>query len=352
MLILNYKDTPNGPPETRWSDANKEAFLKAVHGGKGLVVYHFASARLRQAELGGVREGGRRRLADAGLPRPGARLHRQEDRRQAPDLRGAPGRSSTTRSTSSTQNSMLTPGSEVLATAYSDPSKPRGTGKDEPVIWVNHYGKGRVYENVLGHDTKAMADPNYQNGCAGASSGRPPARPSDRETRREAEGGDSSRTARLQHGAALAARPRTVRRAVRGRARGRTPTSCAAPWPGRGASGRNPENGAIAVLAIHRDRVLVAILQEATCLTVLTWNQFVPRLAEFGRSKLPRKWGRTLRRLTDPSPRNVESGDPEPRLEDSMKDRGTTDNTKYTKNTDGSRRRRSIGWPNLDLDRR
>ncbi len=57
---------------------------------------------------------------------------------------------------------MLTPGSEVLATAYSDPGKPRGTGKDEPVIWVNHYGKGRVYENVLGHDTKAMADPNYQ----------------------------------------------------------------------------------------------------------------------------------------------------------------------------------------------
>jgi type 1 glutamine amidotransferase len=60
------------------------------------------------------------------------------------------------------QNSKLTPGSEVLATAFSDPKKPRGTGKDEPVIWVNHYGKGRVYENVLGHDTSAMADPSYQ----------------------------------------------------------------------------------------------------------------------------------------------------------------------------------------------
>jgi hypothetical protein len=62
--------------------------------------------------------------------------------------------------------------------------------------------------------------------------------------------------------------------------------------------GRNPENGAIAVLAIHGDRVLVAILQQATCLTVLTWNQFVPRLAEFGRTKVPRKWGRLLRRLS------------------------------------------------------
>jgi hypothetical protein len=44
----------------------------------------------------------------------------------------------------------------------------------------------------------------------------------------------------------------------------------------------------------------VAILQESTCLTVLTWNQFVPRLGEFGRTKLPRRWGRFLGRLVDP----------------------------------------------------
>jgi hypothetical protein len=63
--------------------------------------------------------------------------------------------------------------------------------------------------------------------------------------------------------------------------------------------GRNPQNGAIAVLGIYRNQVLVAILQHATCLTVLTWNQFLPRLAEFGRGKLPRKWGRLLRRLVE-----------------------------------------------------
>lgn len=63
--------------------------------------------------------------------------------------------------------------------------------------------------------------------------------------------------------------------------------------------GRNPENGAIAVLGVYRKQVLVAIVRHATCLTVLTWNQFVPRLAEFGRSKLPRKWGRLLRRLSE-----------------------------------------------------
>ena len=76
--------------------------------------------------------------------------------------------------------------------------------------------------------------------------------------------------------------------------------------------GLNPENGAIAVLAVYQGRTLVAILQEHTCLTVLTWNQFSPRLAEFGRPRLPRKWGRWLRRLTEPwSPEDESATDPE-----------------------------------------
>jgi len=66
--------------------------------------------------------------------------------------------------------------------------------------------------------------------------------------------------------------------------------------------GRNPANDAIAALAIHRGRVLVAILQGSTCLTVLTWPQFEPRMPEFGRARLPRKRGRMLRRLDGPDP--------------------------------------------------
>jgi hypothetical protein len=64
--------------------------------------------------------------------------------------------------------------------------------------------------------------------------------------------------------------------------------------------GRNPENHAVAVLAACRDRMLVAILQDNACLTVLTWPQFEPRLPEFGRTRLPRKRGRMLRRLIEP----------------------------------------------------
>ena len=44
VLLLNYKDTPKGTPETRWSEANKQAFLTAVREGKGLVVFHHASS--------------------------------------------------------------------------------------------------------------------------------------------------------------------------------------------------------------------------------------------------------------------------------------------------------------------
>ena len=66
--------------------------------------------------------------------------------------------------------------------------------------------------------------------------------------------------------------------------------------------GRNPDNGAVAVLAVDAGRVLVAVLQDDACLTVLTWAQFEPRLPEFGRPHVPRKWGRLLRRLTDDPP--------------------------------------------------
>src|SRR5579859_558861 len=47
VLLLNYRNTPKGAkenPDSVWSDANKQAFTDAVKGGKGLVVYHHASA--------------------------------------------------------------------------------------------------------------------------------------------------------------------------------------------------------------------------------------------------------------------------------------------------------------------
>ena len=43
----------------------------------------------------------------------------------------------------------------VLATAYSDPGN-KGTGRDEPILMVLRYGKGRIFHTVMGHDIPAL----------------------------------------------------------------------------------------------------------------------------------------------------------------------------------------------------
>jgi uncharacterized protein len=162
VLLLNYKDTPKGAPESRWSEANKQAFLKAVHDGKGLVVFHHASSafsnpnweEFEKAIAGGWRS--------KGFHGPKHEFTVKKTDAKHPISEGLASEFKHTID-ELYQNSVMVPGSTVLATAYSDPNKPRGTGKDEPVIWVNTYGKGRVYENVLGHDVEAMSDPQFQD---------------------------------------------------------------------------------------------------------------------------------------------------------------------------------------------
>ena len=71
-------------------------------------------------------------------------------------------------------------------------------------------------------------------------------------------------------------------------------------WAGRAGWAATRPTARSPCWALHQGRVTVAIVQESTCLTVLTWNQFEPRLGEFGRPKTPRKWGRLLDRLATP----------------------------------------------------
>jgi sialate O-acetylesterase len=160
VLLLNYKDTPNGAPDTKWSDANKQAFLKAVREGRGLVVFHFASSAFTRPNWDDYEKAIAGGWRTQGFHGPAHVFHVKKTHASHPISEGLPTEFEHTID-ELYQNSVMLPGNIVLATAYSDPAKPRGTGKDEPVIWVNTYGKGRVYNNALGHDVKAMSDPNF-----------------------------------------------------------------------------------------------------------------------------------------------------------------------------------------------
>ena len=63
----------------------------------------------------------------------------------------------------------------ILSTAYSDPAN-RGTGRDEPILMVISYGKGRVFHTTMGHDLAALNSvgfiTTYQRGSEWAATGK------------------------------------------------------------------------------------------------------------------------------------------------------------------------------------
>lgn len=164
VLLLNYKDTKKGGPDTRWSDENKKAFTDAVKNGKGLLVYHHASSAFVgggdfDKEFERIIAGGWRKQGNHGKRHVFTVTIRKTDH---PITKGMPADFQHSND-ELYQNSVMLPGSEVLATAYSEKNlDPKNSGKHEPVVWVAHYGKGRVCENVLGHDAEAMKSPSFQ----------------------------------------------------------------------------------------------------------------------------------------------------------------------------------------------
>jgi type 1 glutamine amidotransferase len=158
VLLLNYKDTKAGTAESHWSDENKKAFADAVSGGKGLVVYHHASSAFTSGEPWDKEF---ERIVAGGWRKQGNHGKRHEY-----DLKVAKGDHPITKDLPAEithsndelyQNSVMFPDNVVLVTAFSDKKKdPKNTDKDEPMVWVTNHGKGRVVENVLGHDVAAM----------------------------------------------------------------------------------------------------------------------------------------------------------------------------------------------------
>jgi type 1 glutamine amidotransferase len=63
----------------------------------------------------------------------------------------------------------------VLATAHSDPAN-KGTGRDEPMLMVLSYGKGRIFHTTMGHDVPALSCvgfiATFQRGTEWAATGK------------------------------------------------------------------------------------------------------------------------------------------------------------------------------------
>lgn len=165
VLFLNYRNTPKGAqenPASVWSDDNKKAFTDAVKGGKGLVVYHHASSAFVadadwDREFEKIIAGGWRKQGFHGKMHEFTVTPRKEHAITKGLKEFKHGRDELY------QNSVITPGSEVIVTAFSDLSKdPKNTGKHEPMVWVSNYGKGRVVNNVLGHDVEAMQSDGFK----------------------------------------------------------------------------------------------------------------------------------------------------------------------------------------------
>lgn len=171
-LVMNY-DGPDWPADLR------AKFEKYVHDGGGLVIVHAADnsfpnwkAYNLMTGIGGWRgrdqnagphwfwQDGKMvpdttpgRAGEHGLRLPFQIMERDPNH---PILRGLP--HVWMHVNDELYGNMRGPGKNmtVLATAHSDPNN-RGTGKDEPMLMVLSYGKGRIFHTTMGHNAMALS---------------------------------------------------------------------------------------------------------------------------------------------------------------------------------------------------
>ncbi|MGO8788180.1 MAG: ThuA domain-containing protein [Terriglobia bacterium] len=163
VLLLNYNDYKQtaGP---WWDERARQAMLDFVRTGKGLVSYHSSNNAFWGWDEFDKLVGGTWRDTAGHGPYHAytVKIVDQED----PITKGMP-------ATFAENDELyhllsMQPGIHLLAAAWDDPKncwKPGegcGTGNDQPLIWTNKYGVGRVFQTALGHDVKAMDSPGFR----------------------------------------------------------------------------------------------------------------------------------------------------------------------------------------------
>jgi type 1 glutamine amidotransferase len=190
VVVLNYQGD-------EWPAATKTAFVDYVKNGGGVVVFHFACAAFPKWKeyneiigLGGW--GGRNEKHGPYVRWRDGQIVRDD----SPGRGGAHGPMQPFQLVIREPNHPITQGLPekfmhcndelygwlrgpaknltVLATAFA-PKEKGGAGEHEPLLFTVQYGKGRVFQNALGHTAKELKSvafiATYQRGAEWAASG-------------------------------------------------------------------------------------------------------------------------------------------------------------------------------------
>jgi uncharacterized protein len=191
VVVSNYQGDP-------WPAETQKALVDYVQGGGGLVIYHFACAAFPQWKeynemigLGGW--GGRNETAGPYLRWKDGKIVRQN----LPGKTGSHGPVQPFQIVIRDPNHPITrglppafmhapdelygwlrgPGNNltVLATAFA-PKDKGGADEHEPILFTVEYGKGRVFQNALGHKPEQLKSvafiATFQRGAEWAASGK------------------------------------------------------------------------------------------------------------------------------------------------------------------------------------
>jgi type 1 glutamine amidotransferase len=164
VIVLNYSGDS-------WSEKTKSEFIEFVKNGGGVVVVHAADNSFPDwpaySEMIGLGWGrtekdgpfvyfkGDKMVIDTTAGPSGGHGERQEftvrnRNTQHPITKGLPPRWMHGKDELYSKLRGPAKNMEILATAFAPPGK-GGTGRDEPILIVTNYGKGRIFHTVLGH---------------------------------------------------------------------------------------------------------------------------------------------------------------------------------------------------------